>query len=98
MHAPVTQAELVQAEAVPHVPLAEQVCTPLLEHCVDPGTQTPVQLPLAHANVHAEALPHCPVALHVCTPLPEHCTAPGVHTPVHAPLTHAVFVHATGAP
>jgi hypothetical protein len=49
VHAPLTQAELVQAEAVPHVPLDVQVCTPLPEHWTAPGTQTPVQAPLTHA-------------------------------------------------
>jgi hypothetical protein len=45
----------------------------LPEHCVVPGTQTPVHEPLTHAEfVHATGDPHVPVALHVSIPLPEH--------------------------
>jgi hypothetical protein len=46
---PVTHAEPVQAEGVPHCPAVLHVCTPLPEHCTAPGTQTPVQAPTAHA-------------------------------------------------
>jgi hypothetical protein len=56
-----------------HVPFADQVWTPLPEHCVAPGTHTPVQPPDTQAElVHATAVPHVPFVLHVCTPLPEH--------------------------
>ena len=44
VHAPPEHAN-VHADALPHCPLALQVCTPLPEHCVAPGTQTPVQTP-----------------------------------------------------
>jgi hypothetical protein len=40
-HAPLTQAELEQAAAVPHCPEASQVSTPLPEHRAVPGAQTP---------------------------------------------------------
>ena len=57
-----------------------QVCTPLPEHCVAPGAQTPVHAPLTQAwLVQATAGPRCRSASQVCTPLPEHCVAPGVH-------------------
>ena len=98
MQTPVTHAELVQADADPHCPLGPQVWTPLPEHCVDPGTHTPVQAPLAHAYVQADALVHWPVALQVCTPLPEHCVVPGVQTPVHEPETQAAFTQAVALP
>jgi hypothetical protein len=39
--APETQVWLVHAAAVPHDPVALQVCTPLLEHCFVVGVQTP---------------------------------------------------------
>jgi hypothetical protein len=89
----------VQAEAVPHWPLALQVWTALPEHCVVPGVHTPVHAPLTQAEeVHADAAPHWPLALQVCTPLPLHVVPPGVHTPVQAPFTHAWFVQAAAVP
>jgi hypothetical protein len=66
------------------------VRTPLPEHCVVPGVQTPVQAPATHAAFeHGIALLHVPVRSQVCTPLPEHRVAPGLHTPVQVPLTQA---------
>jgi hypothetical protein len=47
--APATQAELVQAEAVPYCPFEPHVCTLLPVHDMVPGTQTPVQTPPAQA-------------------------------------------------
>jgi hypothetical protein len=62
----------------------------LPEHCVVPGTQTPVQAPAAHAAfVHGCAVPHVPVKSQVCTASPEQRVAPGVQTPVQAPDTQA---------
>jgi hypothetical protein len=81
----------VQITAVLQLPLALHVWTPLLlEHCVVPGTHTPVHDPEMHAElVHEVGAPHVPVVLHVCTPLPAHWVAPGVQMPWQAPLTHA---------
>ena len=60
------------------------VCTPLPEHWVDPGTQTPEQAPLTHADeTHAVAEPHWPFALHVCTPLFEQRFAPALVDRAH---------------
>jgi hypothetical protein len=57
---------LVHATGEPNCPLDEQVCTPLAEHCNAPGSQTPVQAPVTHAEpTHAVATPHRPVASHV---------------------------------
>jgi hypothetical protein len=67
------------------------VSTPLPEHRVAPGVQTPVQaLPTQAWPEQGVAAPHWPVALHVSVAaLPEHCTAPGTHTPWHEPPTQA---------
>jgi hypothetical protein len=66
------------------------VRTPLPEHWVVPGVQTPVQAPAEHAAfVQGCAIPHVPVTSHVCTASPEQRVAPGVHTPVQVPFTHA---------
>ena len=91
---PLTHAWFVQGCAVPHAPLASQVCTPLPveAHFVLPGTHTPVQTPVTHAwFVHACAAPQVPVESQVCTPLlvVEHLAADGEHTPVQAPAAHA---------
>jgi hypothetical protein len=50
VHAPFEQVPTHVAD-VPHWPVASQVCAPLPEHRVVPGTQTPVQAPAAHAKV-----------------------------------------------
>jgi hypothetical protein len=61
VHAPETQVWFVQADAVPHVPLARQVCTPLPLHCLLPGTHTPVHAPDTQAELtQAEAVPQVP--------------------------------------
>jgi hypothetical protein len=53
----------VQAVAVPQVPLAVQVSTPLPLHVVWPGAQTPAQAPLTHVLLeHAVAPPNVPSA------------------------------------
>src|SRR5271167_1470262 len=84
--------------AVSHCPFVPHVCTPLPEHCVEPGTHTPVQAPVAHANEHGEGVPNCPLALQVSTPLPEHVVDPGAHTPLHPPPTQAAATHAVAVP
>ena len=48
VHAPDTQLWL-HAAIVPQVPVAPQVCTPLPEHWVVPGTHTPVHVAIEHA-------------------------------------------------
>jgi hypothetical protein len=90
------------ATAVPQLPVASHVCTPLVvvEHCVAPGVQTPVQAPLAQAwLLQGAAVPHDPLALHVWTASPEHCVAPGLQA-THAPPRHtgAPLEHASAAP
>jgi hypothetical protein len=83
-----------QGTAASHCPLDEQVCTPLPEHCLAPGTHTPVHaLPTQADETQVDAVPHCPLDEQVCTPLLEHCFVPGVHTPVQAPPTHAWLEH-----
>jgi hypothetical protein len=78
------------AAGEPHCPPELHVSTALPEHCVDAGTQTPVQPPETHAEAtHAEPVPHVPLPVHVWTLLPEHWAAPGEHTPVQLPLTQA---------
>jgi hypothetical protein len=38
----------------------------LFEHCVEPGTHTPVQALFTQADdVQATPVPHCPAAVHV---------------------------------
>jgi hypothetical protein len=50
-----------QSFAVPQVPVASQVWTPLPEHFVSPGLQTPTHAPWTHAwAVQAFAAPHVP--------------------------------------
>ena len=86
MHAPLTQAEFTHAVAPPHCPLTLQVCTPLFEHCVAPGEQTPAHTPPTQAwFVHA--LPFCqvPELSHVCGVWPLHCIEPGLHVPEQRP-------------
>jgi hypothetical protein len=73
--------------ALPHVPSAWHVCTPLPEHWVVLGLQVPVQTPLAHVLLHATAGPQSPTALHVSTPVPEQRVDAGWQFPVHVPLT-----------
>ena len=95
-HAPPVQVSVCAAQATValQVPLALQVWTPLPEHCFAPGTHTPVQAPLTHAEAtHVVAVPQAPLFEQVCTPLLEHEVAPGAHTPVHAPPTQALFEH-----
>ncbi len=90
-------ARLVAARGryAPKLPSDWHVCTPLPEHWVAAGTQTPVHLPLTHAELlQATAVPQVPLELQVCTPLPEHRVVPGVHEPVHDPFTQAWLEHA----
>jgi hypothetical protein len=88
MHTPPEHAEFMHGEAVPHVPFAVQVWTPLPEHCVSPGPHTPVQAPLMHVwSLQPAGVPQVPAEVHVCTPLPVHWVAPGVH------VTHVLLRH-----
>lgn len=78
------------ATADPHVPLDEQVCTALPEHCVVVGSHTPVHAPFTQADeTHGVLLPQAPLDEHVSTLLPVHRVAFGVHTPTQLPPTHA---------
>ncbi len=94
-HAPFTQAT-----AAPQAPPEEHVCSPLPEHCVDPGVQEPVHTPPAQTELsQATGEPSVPVELQVSTPLPEeHCVDPGVQLPVQAPPTQADAAQTTGEP
>jgi hypothetical protein len=57
VHPPLTQAMLLHATGVPHWPEVLHVCTPLPEHCLAPGLQTPPQLVPTHAYWHAMGFP-----------------------------------------
>jgi hypothetical protein len=75
-----THACPVHAAEAPQLPLALQVCTPLPEHCVLLGAQTPLHPPDTHAWLpQSIGAPHCPVALHARTALPAHSVAPWEH-------------------
>ena len=55
VQAPFTQAEEAQVTGAPYCPLVLQVSTPLAEHVVAPGAQTPVHVPATHAEfAHGE--------------------------------------------
>jgi hypothetical protein len=80
----------VHAEVDPHVPVPEHVCTPLPEHCVEPGTQTPTQAFVTHADdTHGVLLPQVPLVEHVSRLFSTHRFVVGVHTPVQVPPTQA---------
>jgi hypothetical protein len=49
VQAPATHADPAQAADAPHWPELLQVWIPLLEHCLAPGVQTPVQAPVVQA-------------------------------------------------
>ena len=86
VQAPLEQARPTQSLAAPHLPVASQVWTPLLEHWVLPGVQTPVHAPLTQAwFVHAFGVPQLPSVPQPWTALPEHCDWPEVHKPVQTP-------------
>jgi hypothetical protein len=58
-HAPWTHAWLVQATAIPQLPVESHVCTPLPEHWVAPGEHEPEHAPETHAAPEqATAVPH----------------------------------------
>ena len=66
VQAPLTHADDTQVAEVPHVPLVEQVCTPLFEHCFAPGVHTPVQVPPTQAwFMHVVPFCQVPLASHV---------------------------------
>jgi len=57
-----------------------------------PGTQTPVQTPLAALQTYAQAATafcQVPVASQVCGCSPMHCFAVGEQTPVQVPVVAA---------
>jgi hypothetical protein len=88
VHAPETQAWLVQVTGELQVPLLAHVSTPLPAHVTAPGVQTPVHAPETHALLkHAWGLPQVPPFEHVSTPLFAHCLAFGEHA-AQAPLRH----------
>ena len=78
-------ALFVQSEAGPQLPLALHVCTPLPEHCVEFGAQTPLQPPLTQASLpQSIGAPHCPFAPQMRTALPTQSVAAGVQPPPSA--------------
>jgi len=95
LHIPPEHSMKGHVDAVPQVPLALQVATPVPEHSVAPGTHDPVHPvpPVAHAWVRLVqfvVVAHVPSEPHVWTLLFEHCVVPGTQEPVHAPATHAL--------
>jgi hypothetical protein len=98
-HAPATQNGKAppQAVAVPQWPVASHVCTPLLEHWVAPGAQTPPHALPVHTKGHATGLPHVPPA-HVSRPLPEHWKVPFAHETAHAPAVQTGMAPEQAAP
>jgi hypothetical protein len=78
---------------------AMQLWTPLPEHSVVLGMQTPEHWPLMQVPVaHGIAMLHWPAPSHVCTPLFMHCVCPIVQTPAHPVLVHVWFVHVVSGP
>ena len=72
VQAPLAHARPVQSLAVPHVPVASQVCTPLLAHRVAPGVHVPEHAPATQAWLtHATGAPHVPSEPQFWTELPE---------------------------
>jgi hypothetical protein len=112
--APPEQVWFEQATALPHWPMMSQVCTPLPEHLVAPGTQTPwhdaVVLLGTQPKGQSEGGPQVPFAEQVSTPWVRppsspvaHCLVPGAQTPVHdavlpVPVTQAALPQSTGWP
>jgi hypothetical protein len=78
------------------VPLPEQVWNAAgPEHCVEAGTQLPMQDPVTHAELtHAVLFPHAPLEEQVSTLLFTHRVAAGAHTPMQLPPEQAWFEHA----
>ena len=91
MHAPFTQAWLVQAPALCHVPVALQVCGCWPLHCTCPGPHTPWHDPDTQVVfVQAEPVfPHAPDEVQVCGCWPLHWVLVGEHDPLHTPLMQA---------
>jgi hypothetical protein len=90
----------VHATAVPQLPLAVHVSTPLPEQMVCPGAHTPVHVPPTHVWL-TQAVPavQLPLVLQVWGWLDdEQLVCPGAHAPVHAPLTQVWLVQAVGEP
>ena len=102
-HCPPVQAPLPHGTAVPHVPVASHVWSPVPMHWKVPGTQVPWHDAVPELTTHACAaqttdVPQLPIELHVWTPLPEHCVVPGAQTPLQPPETQAWFPQSIGAP
>jgi hypothetical protein len=94
---PITHVWFTHATGALHeVPVGSQVCAPLPEHWVDPGTQIPPQVVPEHTYGQGLGALHVPSFWHISTPPAEHCVVPGAHTPAHAPFEHAWFVQSTG--
>lgn len=89
--APLTHAWLVHVTGLPHCPLELHVCTPLLEHCFVPGTQTPMHVPAPEQADWTQGveLPQAPLVSHVSTLLTLHRLALGAQTPWQLPFTQA---------
>src|SRR5258708_28095474 len=77
-----------QATGAPQ-PQPLQVCTPLPEHCVEPGVQPPTQDPPRHDCWQPHAVVHWPLALQIWTMAPRHCVVPGEHPASGASLKSA---------
>jgi hypothetical protein len=92
VQAPFTHVCAVQATALPHEPLAWQVCTPLPRHCVCLGAHSPVHVAFKQVSfVHGAGVSHCPLVPHVSMLVAsaEHSLVPGVHGPEQVPWLHA---------
>ncbi len=94
-HTAVTHAPLVHVCSGVHVAgadhwaLALHVSTPLPEHCVAPGVQTPVHWPALQTKEQLDPLCQVPVASQVSGKSPLHWRAPGVQLPTHLPPLQA---------
>jgi hypothetical protein len=83
------------------LPLALHVCTPLPEHRVVLGAQTPLQPPATQAWLpQSSGAPHWPVVPHISTALPAHRVAPEEHAapPSDEPSTPASGVASSDGP
>jgi hypothetical protein len=98
--APFTQVAFRQASGEPHAPAASHVSTPLSEHRVSCGAQSPTQAPAEHAWCE-QAGPfdiQAPLESQICGCEPAQTRAPWVHVPVHAPDAHVCPGQDTVAP
>jgi len=78
-----------QVPALAHCPFWSQICAMLFVHCLLPGLQKPLQVPVSQTKLHTPIVFHImPSVLQSCWVLPLHRPAPGVQIPVHALLRH----------